>query len=88
MMEMGERAEKVSQGWGEMPLYWWCKQLWGGNTDRSGGKSKSRMHKKSSTRSGSGGEKQKDPEGEEQCWLKIKTCKSLAGKPGTLLQHG
>lgn len=36
MMEMGERADKVSQGWGEMPLYWWCKQLWGGNTDKRG----------------------------------------------------
>lgn len=34
---------------------------------RERGKSKSRVHKKSSSRSGRGGEKQKDPEGEEQC---------------------
>lgn len=35
-LEMGERAEKVPWGLREMPLCWWCEQLWGRNTDKRG----------------------------------------------------
>lgn len=36
---------------------------------------------------GEGG-KQKDPAGGEWCWLKTKTNRSQAGKPGISLWHG